>query len=203
MTVHVVAYGSGNIRSIVGAFERIGVAAIAQPSPEGIASASHVLLPGVGAFADAMERLVRTGWAEAIRQHVVAGRQLLGICLGMQLLASVGTEGGPTTGLNLIPGQVVHLTEASESVRVPHVGWNDVAVSHPTCILDGVPPETNFYFSHSYILRPDDNRCIIGTVEYGTSIVAAVEEGTVAGVQFHPEKSSRAGLRVLKNFARS
>ena len=203
MTVHVVAYGSGNIRSILGAFERIGVAAIAQPSPDGIVGASHVLLPGVGAFADAMERLVRTGWAEAIRQHVAAGRPLLGICLGMQLLASVGAEGGPTAGLNLIPGEVIHMTGESAGVRVPHVGWNSVAINHPTRTLDGIQSGTDFYFSHSYMIRPADNRCTVGTVEYGSSIVAAVEEGSVAGVQFHPEKSSRAGLRVLENFTRN
>ena len=200
MKVHVVAYGSGNIRSVINAFERIGVTAIAQASPDGIGTASHVLLPGVGAFADAMARLDRAGWPDALRSHVSAGRPLLGICLGMQLLASVGEEGGPTAGLDLIRGRVGHLTEVAADVRVPHVGWNDVGLPRTSRILGSLPEQTDFYFSHSYMLRPDDERCIAGTVDHGASVVAAVEEGPVAGVQFHPEKSSRAGLRVLENF---
>ena len=200
MTVHVVAYGSGNIRSVINAFERIGVTAIAQSSPEGIASASHILLPGVGAFADAMARLDRVGWPDALRSHVSAGRPLLGICLGMQLLASVGEEGGPMAGLDLIRGRVVHLVREVSDVRIPHVGWNDVDLPRPSQILGALPERTDFYFSHSYMLRPEEERCIVGTVDHGASVVAAVEEGPVAGVQFHPEKSSRAGLRVLENF---
>lgn len=200
MTVHVIAYGSGNIRSVLGAFDRIGVAAIAQHEPAGLAAASHVLLPGVGAFAAAMGLLDRAGWSDAIRAHAGAGRPLLGICLGMQLLGTVGEEGGRTAGLDLIHGQVVHLAAESEAVRVPHVGWNDVDLPRESQLLGALSAGTDFYFSHSYMLRPDDERCIIATVEHGSRIVAAVEDGPVAGVQFHPEKSSRAGLRVLERF---
>lgn len=201
MTVHVVAYGSGNIRSVLGAFERIGVTAIAQAEPAGLAAASHVLLPGVGAFAAAMELLDGAGWSDAIRTHAEAQRPLLGICLGMQLLGTVGEEGGRTEGLDLIHGKVVHLESDSDAVRIPHVGWNDINLPRQSELLSAIPPRTDFYFSHSYMLRPDDEGCIIATVEHGTRIVAAVEDGAVAGVQFHPEKSSRAGLRVLQNFA--
>ena len=200
MTVHVVTYGSGNIQSVINAFGRIGVSATAQTSPERLSGASHVLLPGVGAFADAVQRLHEAGWLDALRAHVAAGRPLLGICLGMQLLASVGEEGGVTTGLDLIKGKVVNLVHVARDVRIPHVGWNDVSPSRDSWILDSVPERTDFYFSHSYILSPDDKSCIAGTVDYGGRVVAAVEDGLVAGVQFHPEKSSRAGLRVLRNF---
>ena len=201
MAVHIIAYGSGNIRSVLGAFDRIGVPAIAQHDPAGLVEASHVLLPGVGAFAAAMGLLDRAGWSDAIRTHAGTGRPLLGICLGMQLLGSVGEEGGRTAGLGLIQGQVMHLSAESNAVRVPHVGWNNVTLPRESHILSAVSSGTDFYFSHSYMLRPDDERCIIAAVEHGTRIVAAVEDGPVAGVQFHPEKSSRAGLRVLKNFA--
>lgn len=203
MSVHVIAYGSGNIRSVLAAFDQIGVPATAASSPSVLANAGHVVLPGVGAFAAAMDVLAREGWVDAIRSHVAAARPFLGICLGMQLLASEGDEGGPSAGLGLVRGSVVRLEPGPLLTRIPHVGWNDVAFPRPSRILGGVPAGTDFYFSHSYMLHPDDDQTVVATVDSGDGgigIVAAVEDGPIHGVQFHPEKSSRAGLTVLENF---
>jgi glutamine amidotransferase len=201
MTVHVIAYGSGNIRSVLNAFHRIGVSARVVESPSNITDAGHLVLPGVGAFSAAMEILERDGWADAIRGHVVAGRPLLGICLGMQLLASHGEEGGLSGGLDFIRGRVVRLERGAGLDRIPHVGWNDVSLSRDSRLLDGVPSGSDFYFSHSYTLLPEDDQTVVAVVGEGVAMVAAVESGPVHGVQFHPEKSSQAGLRVLENFA--
>lgn len=200
MTVHVVAYGSGNIRSILNALDRIGADAVAQTEPRKLRTASHVLLPGVGSFSAAMQLLNRGGWTDMICAHAAAGRSLLGICLGMQLLGTVGEEGGRARGLDLIGGRIAPIDASSGAVRIPHVGWNDVDFPRESDLFEDVPVGTDFYFSHSYALHPDDEGSVIASVKYGSCLVAAVEEGPVVGVQFHPEKSSRAGLRVLKNF---
>ncbi len=201
MAVHLIGYGAGNLGSVLRAFARIGVPAHVAEDPAQLADATHVLLPGVGSFAAAMTVLCRDGWDVALREHVEAGKPLLGICLGMQLLGSTGDEGGPTEGLSFIPGRVQHLTQTGCSLRLPHIGWNEVAILRPSRILVDVPDATDFYFAHSFSLATDEAESVVGRTEYGTPITVVVEAGDVFGVQFHPEKSSTAGLVILRNFA--
>jgi glutamine amidotransferase len=201
VTVHLIGYEAGNLGSVLRAFARIDVEVRVAEDPSDLQGATHVLLPGVGAFASAMEVLVREGWDDAIRAHAAAGRPLLGICLGMQLLGSKGDEGGGADGLGLIPGRVRHLAAIGCTSRIPHVGWNDVAIARPHPLLIGISDRSDFYFSHSYALEPDDTNHVIGRVEHGVPVVAMVAAGPITGIQCHPEKSSAAGLRLLKNFA--
>lgn len=202
MSVALVAYESGNLGSVVRAFSRVGVTATVARDPADIKESTHVLLPGVGSFAAAMDVLRRAGWDEALRLHVENGLALLGICLGMQLLGSEGTEGGASQGLGLIPGRVAHLSEAGCRLRIPHVGWNDVRMVGSAEITAGIAPGTDFYFAHSYVLTPEDPGHVLGRVDYGAPITAMVMSGKVFGIQCHPEKSSSAGLRLLENFSR-
>ena len=203
MTVHVIGYEAGNLGSVVRALHRVGSEAIVVGRPSDLLGASHVLLPGVGGFAAAMEVLRRDGWDEALVAHADAGRPLLGICLGMQLLGSHGEEGGATAGLGLVPGRVRHLADLGCDLRIPHLGWNDIEIARDCHLMAGVPDRTDFYFAHSYALVPDDASHVVGRVEHDVHLVAMVQAGSVLGIQCHPEKSSVAGLRLLENFARS
>lgn len=200
MTVLVIDYGMGNLGSVRRALEECGADPVISDSPDDLADASWIVLPGVGAFSDGMKNLRRGGWPKALATAVLdEGIPLLGICLGMQLLAERGTEGGETDGLGLIPGEVRQLMPEG-GLRVPHVGWNDVHAVGDCAMLRGVPDGSDFYFVHSYHFIPSDRSHIAAVAEYGGEVVAAVESGKVWGAQFHPEKSSRAGFHLLKNF---
>lgn len=201
MTVHIVGYEAGNIGSVMRALERVGVGAKVAGAPLELRGASHVLLPGVGAFATAMAVLERDGWADALRTHAAAEHPLLGICLGMQLLASSGQEGGPREGLGLIAGRVEHLEALGCTLRVPHVGWNEVRQERTSRLLDGIPDDADFYFAHSFALVTDSDADVLGWVDHGIRFVGMVERGMTFGIQCHPEKSSDHGLRTLANFA--
>jgi glutamine amidotransferase len=159
-----------------------------------------IILPGVGAFAEAMANLRTGGLDAALREQTAKGVPTLGICLGMQLLASSSTEGGWTAGLGLIPGEVLLLDGQRFGHRVPHIGWNDVARDRDEPLLHGMPPETNFYFVHSYHFRPADPRASVATTPYCGQFTSIVRRGNVVGTQFHPEKSQRAGFQLLTNF---
>lgn len=201
MSIAIVNYGMGNLGSVRRALQRLGANVVIAERPQQLALAQRIILPGVGSFAGGMANLARWGWSDAICAEVQEGKPLLGICLGMQLLASHGTEGGETPGLGLIPGEVRRLDVLGCNLRLPHVGWNEVTLSGGMPgLLQGVPDRTDFYFVHSYAFvaaSPDD---VVARSVYGVPFAAAVTRRHVHGAQFHPEKSSRAGLHVLARF---
>jgi imidazole glycerol-phosphate synthase subunit HisH len=188
-----------NLESVLQGFKRVGARVAVTDDPDDLRNAHTVVLPGVGAFGDGMARLHELRLVEPLRAHVAAGKPLLGICLGMQLLASSGDEHGPSEGLGVVPGRVVRLTPKDPQLRVPNMGWSDVAVARPGLLpLDG----ESYYFAHSYHLMPDDPKDIMATLDYGGAVVAAVVRGSAYGMQFHPEKSQDAGLDALAAFVR-
>ncbi len=198
MKVLVIDYEMGNLGSVKRSFEECGAEVLISEDPREIKSATHVVLPGVGAFHDGMSNLRRKNWIPAIEEAIKDGVPVLGICLGMQLLASTGSEGGETTGLGLIPGRVERL--ASQSERIPHVGWNEVSQSRPSSLLKTIPNGTDFYFVHSYHFIPRDPAHILSKTPYCGEFVSAIESKNVFGVQFHPEKSSKPGFQLFRNF---
>lgn len=206
MKVGVIDYGVGNLGSILRALEELRVTPVLVDRAAGMHAADCLILPGVGNFADCARLLDQGGWVSALHE-VVQGyrRPLLGVCVGMQLLADCSTEGAmegqETPGLGYIPGQVRQLRSFGCTLRVPHVGWNSVNCTHNhDHLLDGIPDGTDFYFVHSYAFAAKDAADVLATTDYGVQITAAVKRGHVWGTQFHPEKSSRAGFRLLKNF---
>jgi glutamine amidotransferase len=203
MSIVIVDYGMGNLGSVQRAIEECGASAEIASNPTALARASHVLLPGVGAFGDAMTRLASAGWIEPLRQLAAERVPLLGICLGMQLLADYGEEGGGHEGLGLVPGRVSRLHPADPRERVPHVGWNEVCARRADPLLDSIPPRTDFYFVHSYHFSLADDENAVAYTPYCGQLTSVVRAGSVTGTQFHPEKSSRAGLRLLRNFLAS
>jgi glutamine amidotransferase len=169
--------------------------------PEELKNVDKIILPGVGAFPEAMRRLTQSGLSEAITNISVESKvSILGICLGMQLLATVGEEHTDTFGLNLIQGRVVRINASSDNLRIPHVGWNSVGHDGNTALLRDIPNETDFYFVHSYIFQPAAPEVTIGRTDYSGEFTSVVNSGRVFGTQFHPEKSSTAGRLLLKNF---
>lgn len=201
MNLGIVNYGMGNLASIARMIEDLGARAFIAQSPAALLEADRVILPGVGAFSAAVENLDRQGWRETIiRMATELDRPVLGICLGMQLLADEGEEGGQTRGLGLVPGAVKPLRSMVDaSVRVPHVGWNDVAHDGDS-LLAGIPSGTDFYFVHSFAFAAANPLNVVATTQYGAEITAVVRHGHVWGAQFHPEKSSQAGRKLLQNF---
>jgi glutamine amidotransferase len=198
--IAIVDYGMGNLRSAEKGFEHAGVADVAVTSdPAVIGAADGIVLPGVGAFRDAAATLRDSGIADLLRERTAEGVPFLGICLGMQLLADVGFEDGEWQGLGMVPGTCERLPEG---VKVPHIGWNTVSYPRESPLFEGIPEGSAFYFVHSFRLKPSDPDAVIGVTEYGTSFAAAVQAGDVFAVQFHPEKSSDIGLRLLGNFGR-
>jgi glutamine amidotransferase len=201
--VLVVDYGMGNLPSVARALEECGADVEVSDDPSAIKRAERLVLPGVGAFADASRNLIDRGWIEPLRKAVQEERlPLLGICLGMQLLGDGGDEGGEAAGLGLIPGRVHHLVAATAGERIPHVGWNELYPAKLSRILDGVPSGCDFYFVHSFHFIPTSPADILATTPYCGSFVAAVEHENIVGCQFHPEKSSRMGRHLLRNFLR-
>jgi imidazole glycerol-phosphate synthase subunit HisH len=198
--IAIVNYGMGNLASVRRAFEDIGADAYIADHPVALYEANRVVLPGVGAFGEGMKNLRAAGWTEALRDAVSQGKPLLGICLGMQMLAGTGEEGGTSDGLGLIPGKVRRLDTLGCKLRIPHVGWNEVQFKTNDAIFGGIPDCSDFYFVHSYVLIPDDAGHLIATAPYDCEVPAVVRNGNVFGAQFHPEKSSRAGRQLLRNF---
>lgn len=199
MVIGLIDYGMGNVRSVLNALDRLGVEGRLVGHGEQLDDVDKAVLPGVGAFGDGMRELTERGFTKALPRYVAAGHPLLGICLGMQLLATAGYEHGEHAGLNLIPGEVRYI-DTEPDLRIPHVGWNELAVERPSRLLDGLDDPPMFYFVHSYEFTPDDSAAVTGTTDYGRPVTATVEHGAAYGVQFHPEKSQRCGLRVLENF---
>lgn len=201
MRVAIVDYGMGNLGSVRRALLELGAAVVVADKPELLATADSIVLPGVGSFTDGMENLTLGGWVEAIHSQVVIGQKpFLGICLGMQLLATSGTEGGGASGLGLIPGKVERLDVLGCTQRIPHVGWNSLICDRAHPMLSGIPDGTDFYFVHSFAFQAEEVNDTLAITEYDIPITAAIGKDNIWGAQFHPEKSSKAGFRVLKNF---
>jgi glutamine amidotransferase len=197
----IVDYGMGNLRSVQKAFEAVGHAADISADPGRIADAAKVVLPGVGAFRDAIARLRETRLADAVVGHIRAEKPFLGICLGMQLLFTRSHEDGVYAGLDLLPGEVVRFPP-QPGLKVPHMGWNTLRLARPDCpLFAGLPPDPAVYFVHSYYPAPADPAVTAAEADYPTPFTAAVWRGNVYATQFHPEKSQQVGLRMLKNFA--
>ena len=200
MSEFVIDYGMGNIHSVVSALNVLNVSARVSSDPDEISEASHLVLPGVGSFLDGMKNLRESGLDTAIIDFVNHTGYLLGICLGMQLLADKGTEGGESNGLGLINGRVVKLSSSNNSEKIPHVGWNEINYTGKPELFNGIATDNDFYFVHSYHFVPKNTDNIISTSNYCNSFVSCVNSKNVWGVQFHPEKSSKYGLKILENF---
>jgi glutamine amidotransferase len=197
--VAVIDYGMGNRRSVEKALERVGARAAITSDHDELRAADGLVLPGVGAFPRAMRNLNALRLPDVIRDRVSQGVPLLGICLGMQLLFESSEEIEPTAGLGLIAGDVTRLQ--SGGLRIPHIGWNEVCFERPSPLTDELPEAgCPFYHVHSFAARPSDPATVVGTTEYGERFATIVSHDLVFGVQFHPEKSSRHGLRMLHSF---
>lgn len=197
--VMIVGYKMGNVTSLLNAFAAIGVDARLAVRPDEIAQGSHLVLPGVGAFARGMANLKGLGFEPVVRRWVSDGKPLLGVCVGMQLLASVGEEHGITEGLGFVPGRATVLR--THGLRLPHVGWNDTWAVRESPLLGPTGALDFFYYVHSFHLVPDEASTVVLRCSYGEDFAAGVQLGNVLGLQFHPEKSHAAGLAMLRRFA--
>jgi glutamine amidotransferase len=196
----IVDYGMANLRSVQKAFEKVGHPAEVSGDPNRVAEADKVVLPGVGAFRDAIARLRESGLAAPLCEHVRAGKPFLGVCLGLQLLFTTGHEDGVHPGLDLFPGDVVRFPDVP-GLKVPHMGWNQLRVRRRAPVLADVPDDAAVYFVHSYYAVPRDPNLIATETDYPTPFASAVWADNVFATQFHPEKSQRIGLTMLRNFA--
>lgn len=197
--IDIIDYGMGNLQSVRNALELLGCEVRFSRDPQELSNADALILPGVGSFGEAMTNLLQRELVEPLRRAVLDdGKPLLGICLGMQLLADSSEEGGNHRGLSLIPGQVKKIP-VSPGLHLPHIGWNGVAVCKRDPLFHNIHEDGAFYFVHSYRFECDPI-CIAGVTDYGTDITAAVQKEHIFGVQFHPERSQRKGLRLLSNF---
>ena len=197
--IAILNYGMGNLRSVEKALERVGARGEVTSDHDAARAADGIILPGVGAFPRAMERIRELGLDRLIGERRDAAVPVLGICLGLQLLFESSTELGGAEGIGLLDGEVRELD--SPGLKLPHIGWSPVRWEHESRLTEGIPSETPFYFVHTFAPTPGDQD-LLGSADYGERFACATERGSVFGVQFHPEKSSEAGLRLLSNFAR-
>jgi glutamine amidotransferase len=198
--IAIIDYQMGNLRSVQKAFERVGHAAAITSDPRTLAAADKLVLPGVGAFADAIAELRRRELVEPIRAAIEADKPFLGICLGLQLLFDVSYEDGEHEGLGVVRGEVRRF-DVPREYKVPHMGWNTVDVRRPSPLLKGIEPGAHFYFVHSYYVAPADASVVALESSYPEPFCAAIARGRLFATQFHPEKSQSAGLQLLRNFA--
>ena len=197
--VTIVDYGSGNLRSVQKAFERVGTAACITTDPNVVAESDRLVLPGVGAFGDAIRALRERGLVEPILEHIRADRPFLGICMGLQLLFQSGSEGGDHEGLGVLDGEVTRF-DLPAGMKVPHMGWNQVAWRPRGGDAPAFRACDHYYFVHSYVARPRDASVVAATADYGGPFCAAVGRGRLLATQFHPEKSQAAGMELLRGF---
>ncbi len=199
--VVILDYGMANLRSVQKAFEKVGTAAEITSDPERVRRADKVVLPGVGAFRDAIAKLRESGLADAVTEHIRTGRPFLGICLGLHMLFTRSHEDGDYAGLNVFPGDVVRFTPLP-GLKIPHMGWNTLNLRMPECpLFKGLPAESAFYFVHSYFAQPTEAGLTSAEAEYPDAFCAAIWRDNVYATQFHPEKSQAAGQVLLRNFA--
>lgn len=200
MSTVIIDYGMSNLGSIRRAIEECGADVVVSNNPKDLKTAAKIILPGVGAFGDGMKNLNEQGWMPIIKEEVLKNKiPILGICLGMQLLATKGYEGGEFSGLNLIEGEVVKFTPQNNE-RIPHVGWNEIFQTKDNILFEGIKDGSDFYFVHSYYFKTKYQEDIISTTPYCGNFASAINKGNVFGTQFHPEKSMPLGFEVLKNF---
>lgn len=199
--IAIIDYGAGNLQSVRKALDFIGCEARVTDRPEDLETAEAAVLPGVGAFGDAMASLESRGLVEPVRAFIRQGKPFLGICLGLQLLFDSSEESPGVKGLSVLPGKILRIPDG-EGLKVPHIGWNSLLFPNGRGrLFAGLSQEPYVYFVHSYYLKAEDPRIVAATTEYGVSIHAAVEKGNLFACQFHPEKSGAEGLQILRNFA--
>jgi glutamine amidotransferase len=198
MAMAIIDYGVGNLRSVEKAFTSQGIPAVVSSDEQVLRAADKLVLPGVGAFAACLQGVRTRGFDRLVIEAARAGKPILGLCVGLQMLFDEGHEFGVHRGLGLLPGRVVRF---AEGMRVPHVGWNQVTIKRDHPIFRDTPDQSFFYFVHSYYVEPADAACVLGETDYDSGFASICGRGNVVGVQFHPEKSQAAGLRLLKNFA--
>jgi glutamine amidotransferase len=198
----IIDYGMANLRSVQKAFEQVGAHAEIISQPGQIESAEKIVLPGVGAFQDAVATLRGSGLAEPIINHIRKGKPFFGICLGLQMLFDVGYEDGEHRGLGVLKGACVRFdVDQKRGLKVPHMGWNQLQIQRPSPILKDLPDGAGVYFVHSYFVQPTDKSVIATTTDYGGPFVSSIWKDNIVATQFHPEKSQKVGLQILKNFA--
>lgn len=197
--VAIIDYGAGNLQSVKKALDFIGAESKITDNKDEINAASHIILPGVGSFADAMSCIRGRGLEETIKKSADGSKHFLGICLGLQLLFESSEESPGVKGLGVFKGDIVTIPK-DNGLKVPHIGWNSVKLNQTNGIFEAIKDESYFYFVHSYYLKNADEDIVAGTTEYGVPIQCAVQNGRVCATQFHPEKSSEVGLALLKNF---
>lgn len=195
----IIDYDAGNIRSVEKALQALGEEAVVTRDREIILKADRVILPGVGAFGDAMEKLHRYGLEEVIHEVVANKTPFLGICLGLQLMFERSEESKGVEGLGILKGEILRIPDKPE-LKIPHIGWNSVSYPNQGRLFKGIPENSYVYFVHSYYLKAAEDNIVTAAAEYGTTIHASVEKGNIFACQFHPEKSSEVGLTILKNF---
>lgn len=198
--IAVVDYDAGNLGSVEKALRYLGKDCLITRDQEEIRRADHLILPGVGSFGDAMEKLNRYELTEVLREYAGSGKPFLGICLGLQMMFETSEETPGVRGLALLPGKIVQIPEET-GLKIPHIGWNSLDIDPASRLFRGITQGAYVYFVHSYYLRAEREKDVAATAEYGVRIHAAVERDNVFACQFHPEKSGEAGLRILKNFA--
>ncbi len=195
--IAIIDYGMGNLASVANAFAKLGFEAYITSDPEMVLQADKVVLPGVGAFADAMHNLKKTGMDQVIYETVKRNTPLLGVCLGLQLLFTSSEENGFHQGLDIVKGQVLRIPP---HYKVPHMGWNEVRPRPESRLFKGIPAGSYYYFIHSYYVAPEDADWSAAVTDYGFDFTCAIEKNNIFATQFHPEKSSESGLYILKNF---
>ncbi len=196
--IGIIDYGVGNLHSVQKAVEYVGGKALVTNDPEKIMSADKVILPGVGAFKDGFDGLEKRNLVSVIKEFAATGKPLLGICLGMQLLFEESEEQGIHQGLGLVPGRVVTFTDPT--LKIPQIGWNTISLDKESPLFSDLRTGDYVYFNHTYYCCPQDNEDILTSTDYGVSFSSAVNRGNIYGVQFHPEKSQKTGLKILQNF---
>ena len=199
--IAVIDYGAGNLQSVVKALRFIGCDCMITNNKQELLSASGAILPGVGSFGDAMDCMSRSGAADGVLSFVKTGKPLLGICLGLQLLFDSSEESPNARGLGLLKGSIRKIPDADGTLKIPHMGWNSLELCRRDGIFQGLPDDPYVYFVHSYYLTAEDESIVSAKTQYGTSIDAAVAFENIYATQFHPEKSGKLGLQILRNFA--
>lgn len=200
--IAIIDYGVGNLKSIENALRFVSPTLHTDivRDADKLKQYPKIILPGVGAFSDAMRKMKEYQFDSALHEEVKKGKYLLGICLGMQMLATKSFEYGEHEGLNLIEGEVSHFSKIAKKIRVPHIGWNEVHLLRDDRLLRGIATGSEFYFTHSYYFRCNNSGDVLGVTEYGVEFPSLLNQGNIYGVQFHPEKSQESGLKMIKNF---